>query len=402
MLNKLMLQHGEAQRGYRSCYNFPVSKSLCDWRKTTMRLTVQSRKTLAVASLAVSLLGIHVPNVLGKVKSQNIVGYTTSVETDALAHGEFRYTLVAGEATIVDYTGSNPYMKVPEMIDGHPVRAVGQEIKGVSLGSTPLSQRKHLKRILIPASVTTINSGAFGGCENLEEVCLSSGVTNIGCWAFSGCINLHSISIPKSVESIGTGALLNCSSLERFAVAADSKTFKDAEGVLYSRDGTKLIQYPIGNKRIRYEIPDSVTAIGADAFDGSSFLEHFSVAAENKIYKAVDGVLLSLDGTKLIRYPVGNKRIRYEIPDSVTVICAGAFAGCLKLEDIIIPSSATRINQPAFVGCTSLSAVYFKGDASSFNCNVFSDCQHVTVYYRPGTKGWGPTFGGRPTKEWKQ
>src|SRR5262249_39456890 len=31
---------------------------------------------------------------------------------------------------------------------------------------------------------------------------------------------------------------------------------------------------------------------------------------------------------------------------------------------------------------------------------VFHQDPGLTVYYLAGTKGWGPTFGGRPTKLW--
>jgi hypothetical protein len=49
--------------------------------------------------------------------------------------------------------------------------------------------------------------------------------------------------------------------------------------------------------------------------------------------------------------------------------------------------------------CVKLAGVYFKGNAPSLGMDVFG-ADTTTVYYLPGTSGWGPTFGGRPTALW--
>lgn len=336
---------------------------------------------------------------MGQVQSQNIVGYSTTVN-NTLTNGDFCYTLSAGVATVVDYTGSNSCMRIPDSIDGYPVKAVGQEIKGVFLGLSPFAKRKQVKRVVIPSSVSMINSGAFGTCGNLVEITLFSGVTNIDNWAFSGCTNLLAIIIPGSVQLIGEGAFKDCSSLAYFSVASDNKKFKDIDGVLFSHGGTELIQYPLGNKQSIYVIPDSVKIICMDAFRGSSLLHatvsknitrigwgsfadckylthvtlgqkvktiddfafarcsalrtitiprsvqsiedhafedctaltYFSVATDNKMFKGVNGVVFSRDGTKLIQYPLGNQSSQYAISDVVTLIKESAFSGCFGVE----------------------------------------------------------------------
>ena len=69
-----------------------------------------------------------------------------------------------------------------------------------------------------------------------------------------------------------------------------------------------------------------------------------------------------------------------------------------------IPASVTNIANCAFRNCRALSQVYIEGDApgGAADTSIFCDgTANVTVFHRPGTKGWEPTFGGRPTKEWK-
>ena len=82
----------------------------------------------------------------------------------------------------------------------------------------------------------------------------------------------------------------------------------------------------------------------------------------------------------------------------VTGIGYAAFGSVTNLTNITIPNSVSSIGDYAFDHCTNLTGVYFNGDAPSLGgTNVFTLDSHATVYYLPGTRGWGATFGGRPT-----
>jgi BspA type Leucine rich repeat region (6 copies) len=88
------------------------------------------------------------------------------------------------------------------------------------------------------------------------------------------------------------------------------------------------------------------------------------------------------------------------IGNSVASIGVGGFAYCYRLTCVTIPSSVTVIRDAAFSSCSLLTGVYFEGNAPSVGLSVFADDNNATVYYFPGTKGWGSTFAGRPSKLW--
>lgn len=59
-----------------------------------------------------------------------------------------------------------------------------------------------IKKIAIPAHVTSIHRRAFAYCE-VTEVTVSEGCRTLHDDAFYGCFNLHTIFIPSTVEELG-------------------------------------------------------------------------------------------------------------------------------------------------------------------------------------------------------
>ena len=100
---------------------------------------------------------------------------------------------------------------------------------------------------------------AFASCSSLTSITIPNSVTSIGVGAFLDCSSLTSITIPNSVTSIGEWAFSRCSSLTSINVDANNANYCSIDGVLFSKDKTILIQFPIGNTRSEYIIPNSVT-----------------------------------------------------------------------------------------------------------------------------------------------
>ena len=158
-----------------------------------------------------------------------------------------------------------------------------------------------IKSVVIKEGVTTIGSYAFYSCDSLQSVTIGDSGTTISSYAFEGCYSLQSVTIGDGVTTIGNFAFRGCESLQSVTVDKNNKYYcSDDYGVLFDKNKTKLIQYPVGNKLTAYTIPDSVTTIGSYAFKYCDSLQ--SVTIGDSVTTIGDEAFFSCDSLKDVYY----------------------------------------------------------------------------------------------------
>ncbi len=307
----------------------------------------------------------------------------------AAQSGDFTYEVVQSTVTITKYAGPGGSVTIPATIDGLPVTGIG--------------------------------TNAFYHSTGLTNVTLPNGVTSVAEYAFADCSGLTTVTIGKGLASIGNRVFWECAGLANIAVDVLNPNYCDREGVLFNKEQTTLIQYPIARVG-NYDVPNSVTNIGSEAFrfcagltsvsigEGltsigerafwAAGLANIAVDVLNPNYCDREGVLFNKEQTTLIQYPiarVGN----YDMPNSVTSIGDGAFfeangltgvtmssnvttigdsafADCGALKSATLPKSLTSIGGGAFRYCTGLTSITLPNEVTSIGEYAFSECTGLT------------------------
>jgi len=259
----------------------------------------------------------------------------------------------------INYAGIT-VQTIPSMIEYN-----GVTYSVTSIGESAFKGCSWWRTFTIPSSITSIGHYAFDGCSSLAYLTISDGVSSIESGAFSRCTSLTSITIPNSVTSIGSGIFSGCTSLSYINVDSNNLSYCSVDGILFSKDKTVLIQYPVGNTTAEYTIPNSVTTIGSSAFSACGNLT--SIIIPNSV--TIIEYLAFYGCSGLTSVTMGN---------SVTGIGESAFEGCSSLTSITIPNSVTSIDWSAFSNCSSLTSFDIPNSVTSIGWNAFSGCSGLT------------------------
>lgn len=215
----------------------------------------------------------------------------------------------------------------------------------------------------------TIGETAFGFNSALTEVVFESGskVTEIGNKAFYYCNKLTAFVIPKTVTTIGDSALASCKLLTVVEIEEGGKDVSFGKDVF--ANCVKLTSF---------KLPASVIALDTSIFSGCDSMEEIIVDANNPNYCSIDGVLFNKAQTQLLFYP-RVKAGAYTIPNTVTEIGANVFEGNTKLTEITISNAITSIGEEAFKNCTALTTVnILPGDTELvLGASVFEGCYSI-------------------------
>lgn len=296
---------------------------------------------------------------------------------------------VTGGKEIMLYMGniSGNTLEIPETIDGQPVVAIGdfafaQDFYGKSYSA-----------VVIPDSVEKIGSYAFENCAQLSAVTFGadSALTWIGDGAFTGCAMLESIAIGEQVDSIGQNVFEGCTALASISVASANVSYAAQDGVLFNKDYSQLIQYPIAKQSTAYTVPAETDYIFANAFAGNTYLQSINlnqvkvlsdyvflnctnlntVTGGSQLETLLTGVFgntawyASLTGEYAFLGPV---LMKYNgtaetldlrnAPQEFDIIASCAFYENENLQEVILPEEIETISVTAFYGCDNLSDVY--------------------------------------------
>jgi len=269
--------------------------------------------------------------------------------------GDYVFYVDGEEIELLAYIGEETSITLPSDYEG----------KNYKIGDYAFYLCSALTSITLPEGLTTIGERAFSNCSALISITLPEGVTSIGGDAFSG-------TALRETESNWVDGVLY---IDNYLIEAKSSI----SGEYAVKEGTMLI----ADQAFSYcfaltsvTIPESVMSIGDCAF--SATVTSIDVALNCDYYTSVDGVLFSKDKTTLIHYPIGKKATSYSVPNGVTSIGKRAFSSCSALTSITLPEGLTSIEDDAFSYCFALTSITLPDGLITIGVRAFSYCGKLT------------------------
>lgn len=211
-----------------------------------------------------------------------------------------------GTLRLYQYEGTDTNIVVPDTIDGRKVTVLGNSTFQYC------TQASDIESVTLPDSLTTIEKNAFYNCEKLK-----------------------SVTIPPNVSSIGLAAFvegLSESSLTEIKVDPENPYFSEKDGVVFSKDGTKLIVFPSGRSG-DYQIPDGTVSVGDYAF-----------------YYCVNVSSIT-------------------VPGSVRSLGEGAFGNCSSLTKTVLNEGLEEIGEYAFQSSSGIRDIIIPASVKSVGKN---------------------------------
>lgn len=195
--------------------------------------------------------------------------------------------------------------------------------KVVAIAERALAGSDMLKAVILPSTISRIESAAFENCIFLSELILPGSNTVIAEDAFNGCSALKSIRIGSDCTYI------------------DFTPFKDCQSL-------KEINIPSKVKNI----------VGISSL---SSVVRFSVEETSPYYASVDGMLYDKSQTELVYCPVDCPR-ELVIPEGTVTIRRGALAGCSYVEKVFLPASLKSVAYDEFKCMRNLKSISFASE----------------------------------------
>ena len=287
-------------------------------------------------------------------------------------------------------------------------------IKFVNLGKTPNKFRYRVK------NDNTAEIYSVSGESNLLDIPQTIDgfeVTSISENAFRNANRIKKVKIPSSIKSISPSAFIGCENIQEYYVDSENKYYSSESGILYNKDNTKLICYPIGGERKEFIVSKNTESISDYAFCSAKNLKKLIISNSvryigNNAFsdcKNLSDITLpdNLDflgssvfenciNIESIKLPNGINEIKsyafcgcsllsnIHIPDSVLYIDEGAFANCGNLSNLSFSNNLLYIGKSAFTGCASLTSIAFPESLIEIDNYAFSNCKQLEIL-KPGT-----------------
>lgn len=196
---------------------------------------------------------------------------------EKLEYKHFKFDVVNDDMTLMEYTGEEENVVIPDEIQGQAVTVIGD-------GSfTFSSDSSKILEVVLPKYLEVIGSFAFSSCPSLKTIKIPEHFKEFHRNAFFQCTSLEEIHFPKSVEKIPETTFLMCDSLKR--VTCDNEKTKISPRAFGYKNNLEDVSFSILKK---LQLIDQVRISGNLLNKFSTFSEEEQEEMKDFVKKKAD------------------------------------------------------------------------------------------------------------------
>lgn len=324
------------------------------------------------------------------------------VVTEGSDAGTFEAALYDDHAVITKFeedkekadAGSPLPVVIPDRIEGRPVTGIGESAFGAcrmeslqipdsvkTIAPFAFSYCWGLKEAVLPAGLSSVSSTSFTPCRSLErfvlkgdapacsvkdgvlysadgktlltwpgakgpEALIPEGTEEIAAKAFEGS-SVEKVIFPRGLKKIGTGAFAGCtrigpftlpSSLESLGAHAFGASYPDFSSM--GGEESPVIE--------ALTIPAGTSYVGENAFTALKGLKAIEADPGSSVFGSADGYLTNKAGDVILQAPPGRDTGIVAVPEGITGLEKGVFAGFGEATEFYLPASLIRLGEDVF------------------------------------------------------
>ncbi len=270
------------------------------------------------------------------------------------------------------------------------------------IGDSAFANCSGISFAVFPDSLAAIPYGLFSGCRSLKRFNIPASLESVGCRAFEDTKWYDSLGegFVYIGDKVLYGYNDKEPSGEKMLLKALSDVEASEEKILDIREGTvSVTDFALsGSDVVKVNIPASLKKLGTFSLYPRDTVNEFAVSPDNTSFTVSDGILFSKDMTKLIAVPQVYKSSKYTVSKNVKKICGSAFSFNKNITDISVPESVSSFEQNPFNNGSSERRVFcIKGSAAEKaaigdGVNVVIETPQLTVSKTEVTLGVGETY----------
>ena len=306
---------------------------------------------------------------------------------------------VADRSCIHRYNGNASVVVVPEKIHGVTIEKIGR---------MAFNDNNSVKKIILPDTVTEIESHGISSCDSLEEIELGKGLKQLDSFAIANCEALRSIHLPEGFERLDNAAFLGCTNLEELYIPASTTHFggnisflvdtprltvvtpEGSMAAIIAAEDELPTRTPEGKEIVFDVIPVLERAYSVkDLGDGTCMIwKIVTKSTVLEIPEKIDGLTVvqlgnyGEDVSHLHIFQETPNVERVVLPDTVHTVGNGAFQYC-PAKEIDLGQGLKRVGEDAFFHA-KVESIRFPEGTESLNC-PFQFTDNIREAYIPAS-----------------